>query len=148
MFITLQFWRLTLSVVCALLIASCAHRTTSNQTGDQVVDRPITSGLTSDEPTESPDPGQFPIYDTPPVLLSTFEPDLPSYVRCQKDDCLVTVLCVVDKKGSVISARVSESTTLEVFEKAAVEASYRFRFEPAHHQGKAVKSRVEIPFEF
>jgi len=148
MSIILQFCRLTFSVACALLITSCANTTTSRHPGDQIGDHQITPGLTDNEPAESLESNQFPPYDTPPVLLSTFEPDLPSYVRCQKDDCQVTVLCVVNAKGNVVSARVSDSTTLEAFENAAVEASYQFRFEPAHYQGKAVQCMVKIPFEF
>ncbi len=88
------------------------------------------------------------VYDTPPVLIRSYIPDVPSYIECRKDSCRVLLICEIDETGRVTEATVSESTTMEIFEQAAIAAAVKFTFEPARVNDKPVKSRVGIPFEF
>ena len=89
-----------------------------------------------------------PTWDTPPVLIRSYDPDVPSYIKCRKDDCRVLLICEVDETGRVIKATVSESTAMEIFEQAAIAAAVKFTFKPARARNKPVKSLVGIPFVF
>lgn len=58
-----------------------------------------------------------------------------------------TVLFVVDESGDVVDARVHESSN-PAFEKPALEAVRRWRFQPAVRDGKPVRFRMRTPLTF
>jgi periplasmic protein TonB len=85
--------------------------------------------------------------DEKPVPLKTFAPQYPDSQRAEKTTGIVSVVCIVDESGKVISAIVSKSSHVD-FEKPALDAVLKWKFKPALVGGKPVKVRFTIPFHF
>lgn len=79
-------------------------------------------------------------------VLYQESPKMTSTLR-RKAPATVVVLFIVDKRGRVSNATVQSSSD-PAFERAALEAVKRWRFEPAQSQGKPTESRMRIPITF
>jgi protein TonB len=85
--------------------------------------------------------------DQNPTPLKTPEPKYPTALRREGVSGIVSVTCVIDENGKVISAKATKSTRSE-FEQPALDAIHNWVFKPALKDGKPVKVRVTIPFRF
>ena len=59
----------------------------------------------------------------------------------------VTIIFVVDKQGRVENATVQKSTD-SIFDRAALSAIQRWKFEPGKRNGEAVRFRMRVPITF
>ena len=91
--------------------------------------------------------GVYTKVDQNPTPLKTPEPKYPVSLKREGVAGLVSVTCVIDEKGKVISAKATKSTRTE-FEQPALDAIHNWVFKPATKDGKPVKVRVTIPFRF
>ena len=85
--------------------------------------------------------------DQNPTPIKTPEPKYPTALKREGVSGIVSVTCVIDENGKVISAKAAKSTRVD-FEKPALEAIQNWTFKPATKDGKPVKVRVTIPFRF
>lgn len=90
---------------------------------------------------------EFLPFDTMPVPIHIEKPAYPDLARRADLEGFVEVMIKIDEKGRVVQARVVKSTA-EVFNEAAIEAAYKFRFKPALQRDIAVPCRIVIPFDF
>lgn len=86
--------------------------------------------------------------DTPPRPVMQPPPLYPAAARQAGIEGAVEMTFVVTVEGRVENVRVVTSQPGSVFVAAAREAVERWRFEPAHRQGKPVAVRVRVPLEF
>jgi protein TonB len=91
--------------------------------------------------------GVYTKVDQNPTPLKTPEPKYPQALKREGVAGIVSVTCVIDEKGKVVSARATKSTRTE-FEQPALDAIQNWVFKPAVKDGKPVKVRVTIPFRF
>ena len=91
--------------------------------------------------------GVYTKVDQNPTPLKTPEPKYPVSLRREGVAGIVSVTCVIDENGKVISAKATKSTRVE-FEQPALDAIHNWVFKPAVKDGKPVKVRVTIPFRF
>ena len=91
--------------------------------------------------------GVYAKVDQNPIPLKTPEPKYPTSLNREGISGIVSVSCVIDEKGKVISAKATKSTRAE-FEQPALDAVQNWVFKPAMKDGKPVKVRVTIPFRF
>jgi protein TonB len=78
------------------------------------------------------------IYQPSPVLNSKLRRKAPGKVN---------IIFIVDERGRVVEPRVRNSTD-PVFEKPAISAVKRWKFEPGKRSGKAVRFRMLVPITF
>jgi periplasmic protein TonB len=75
----------------------------------------------------------------------------PSPVRSQKlrrkGPAKVNIIFIVDERGRVVEPRIRNSTD-PIFEKSALTAVKRWRFEPGKRNGKPVRFRMLVPITF
>ena len=81
--------------------------------------------------------------DTPPVAIKRVQPSL-TY-RMEQTGGNATMSCVIDRDGVPQNLRVDKQTDAELG-KRCLEAAAQWRFKPGMIQGKAVKTRVSVPF--
>jgi len=91
--------------------------------------------------------GVYTKVDQNPTPLKTPEPKYPPSLRREGVSGIVSVTCIIDENGKVISAQATKSTRTE-FEQPALDAIQNWVFKPAVKDGKPVKVRVTIPFRF
>jgi TonB family protein len=84
---------------------------------------------------------------TPPVLRSRIEATYPPDALRDRLDATVGLEIVVDDEGHVGAARVIAPAG-HGFDEAALEAVRRFTFEPARKNGAAIRSTVQLAYEF
>lgn len=85
--------------------------------------------------------------DQKPRALSQSPPNYPSDMRGKKLEGVVTVIFVVDPAGRVAEPRV-ESSSNQAFERPALEAVRRWKFEPGLKGGQRVACKMRIPIRF
>ena len=115
-----------------------------------------TIGITDFNPFAPPEipqavtstPEDFVAFDSPPVLVHAEPPEYPDLARQAEADGTVTVVVTIDVTGRVINARVHDSDTIEALEQAAINAAYKFLFEPAKQRDVPVPCQILVPFEF
>ena len=80
---------------------------------------------------------------------ATFQtaPLYPAEMRGKKVEGVVAVLFVVDAAGKVVNPRVEKSTAA-AFEKPALEAVRKWKFEPAIKAGQRVACKMRVPIRF
>jgi protein TonB len=91
--------------------------------------------------------GVYTKVDHNPTPVKTPEPKYPMSLKREGINGIVSVTCVIDETGKVISAKATKSTRSD-FEKPALDAIQNWVFKPAMKDGKPVKVRVTIPFRF
>lgn len=86
-------------------------------------------------------------WDVQPAIRSSVMPSLPEQFHNPEFKGMVSVDLVLNAAGQVIYAKAKKSTHAEL-EGPAVEAAKTWVFTPAEVGGKAVKSKLRIPFKF
>jgi TonB family protein len=84
---------------------------------------------------------------TPPVLRSRVDATYPPDALRDRVSASVGLEVVVDENGHVTSARVTRGVG-HGFDEAALDAVRRFTFEPARRGGAAIRSTVQLSYEF
>jgi TonB family protein len=82
---------------------------------------------------------------SPPRVVETVEPVFPEGAGA--DTAHVVLALVVDETGTVVESKVLESGG-EAFDRAALEAANKLRFEPARRGDQAVAARIPFTFDF
>ncbi|GAB3347799.1 TonB family protein [Lysobacter tyrosinilyticus] len=75
-------------------------------------------------------------------------PAYPAEALAKKQDGKVVLLVDMDATGTVTGVKVERSEPAGVFDAAAVEAAWKWRFKPEQETGKAVAGRVRVPVTF
>jgi len=86
--------------------------------------------------------------DVYPRALSSIRPAYPERAAAQGIGGAVTVLVMVDERGSVEEASAQQAAPEGYFEAAAVAALRTIRFEPARKDGRSVRSRILVRVSF
>ncbi len=84
---------------------------------------------------------------TPPALKSRIEAPYPPEALKARAEGTVGIEVDIDENGSVVGARVIGPAG-RGFDEAALAAVRQFKFEPAMQSGKAIRSTVQISYEF
>jgi protein TonB len=82
-----------------------------------------------------------------PEAVSQVPPAYPPELRKARIEGSVTLVFILSEEGRVEEPRVENSTRPE-FEKPALDAIKRWRFQPGMKDGKAVRSYIRIPMRF
>jgi protein TonB len=90
----------------------------------------------------------FAVFDKEPVPTHFETPAYPELAREAGIEGIVHVKVVIDVEGRVVDAAVFFSDVTPSMERAALDAAYRCRFEPARQGNLAVQVSIIIPFEF
>jgi periplasmic protein TonB len=85
--------------------------------------------------------------DKRPVPISQVSPAYPSALKKAKIPGSVTLVFLLNEEGRVEDARVENSTRPE-FEKPALDAVRRWRFQPGMKDGKPVRTYIRVPIRF
>lgn len=85
--------------------------------------------------------------DKQPTVISQVSPNYPRDLLRGKVEGSVVLVFIVDENGKVADPRVENSSRPE-FEKPALEAVRRWRFQPGSKDGVAVKSFMRLPMAF
>jgi protein TonB len=85
--------------------------------------------------------------DQKPRAVFQTAPNYPSDMRGKKLEGVVTLIFVVDAEGRVSGPRV-ESSSNQAFERPALEAVRRWKFEPGLKGGQRVACRMRVPIRF
>jgi TonB family protein len=115
-----------------------------------------TIGITDFNPFEPPSipqasssaPEEFVAFDSPPEVVYSEAPEYPEMAQESEASGTVWVIVVINEEGKVVSAEISESDAAPALEEAAIEAAYKFLFNPAKQRDRAVRCRIMIPFDF
>lgn len=85
--------------------------------------------------------------DQKPRPIFQGAPSYPAALRGKKTEGLVTIIFVVDPAGKVTGPRIERSSH-PAFEKPALDAVKRWRFEPAMRGGQRVACKMRAPIRF
>jgi len=85
--------------------------------------------------------------DQIPRPITQVAPKYPHELKRQGVNGRVILVFIVDDQGNVRNVRVETSTHRE-FEKPAVDAVEKWKFQPGERQGKKVKTRMRLPLAF
>ena len=100
---------------------------------------------------ERDDSGDVPILVTgavlPPVLLHRVEPQYTESARHVRFQGMAIVRAVIDKAGRVVDVKIRKPLPLGL-NKMAVDAVFRWRFQPATLYGRPVKTCYSLPVVF
>lgn len=115
-----------------------------------------TIGITDFNPFEPPSvphantsaPEEFVAYDSPPEVVYSEAPEYPEMAQESEASGTVWVIVVISEEGKVISAEIHKSDAAPALEEAAIEAAFKFLFNPAKQRDRAVRCRIMIPFDF
>jgi len=86
-------------------------------------------------------------WDKQPIIVSNKMPQLPNQFRDQKFSGQANVELILDESGNVLSASV-KSASHDALKAPTIEATKAWKFQPAMVNGKPVKSRLRVPFNF
>lgn len=115
--------------------------------GNTVATVPDNIKLSDDDAKSLPIPIEEYLISAPPQLLETFKPQYPKTARDLGIEGAVRVEILIDREGSVRSARVIEGLGHGT-EEAALEAARRLRFKPAEANGRAVAVKIQFIINF
>ncbi len=85
--------------------------------------------------------------DQKPRAVFQGAPLFPSSMRGKKVDGMVTLIFVVDATGKVVNPRVEKSSH-PAFDKPALDAVKKWKFEPAVKGGQRVSCKMRVPIRF
>jgi len=85
--------------------------------------------------------------DQKPRAIYQPAPTYPASLRSRKIDGVVTVLFVVDSNGRVTNAKVEKSSD-PAFDKPALDAVRKWKFDPAMKEGRKVSAKMRAPIRF
>jgi TonB family protein len=83
-----------------------------------------------------------------PKPINTPMPVYPEMVRSAGIEGTAVVEALLDLDGSVMDARILKSSTNQMLDAAAIEASLRAKFTPAKQRDKPVRVWISIPYRF
>lgn len=86
-------------------------------------------------------------WDKRPIIVSNKMPQLPSQFRDQRFSGQANVELILDESGNVLAASVKSSSHDEL-KAPTIEATKAWKFQPAMIDGKPVKSKLRVPFNF
>jgi protein TonB len=86
--------------------------------------------------------------DKRPEPMRRVDPKLPRRIVAKQLEGKVVVKALIDKEGRVERARIKSAEPKGVFESHVLEAVKQWQFQPASYEGKAVKTWIELPFNF
>lgn len=86
--------------------------------------------------------------DRKPHVVSKVRPVYPYRARQKGISGKVVLKFIVNKNGTVTNVSVVKAEPQGVFEKIAVAAIKKWKFEPGYYQGKAVNTWVSLPIRF
>ncbi len=86
--------------------------------------------------------------EKPPQILKQIQPVYPELARKAGQEGVVLVEVVIGTNGQVDTAYVVQSRPKGVFDDAALQAAYQWKFSPAYQRDKPVRVRMQIPFRF
>ena len=89
----------------------------------------------------------FTKWDAQPVLKTKTLPQLPEQLRSTAFSGTASIELIVDERGKVIHASVSKSSHPDL-EAPSIEATKSWKFQPAKVDGRSVKSKLRVPFNF
>ncbi len=96
-----------------------------------------------------PQPDEFVVVDTMPVLVKLVEPEYPEVAILTRVEGAVWVQALVDSDGSVKTAKVLKHSDTKVgFEEAAVVAAYECKYRPALQNNRPVPVWVAYKVQF
>jgi len=95
-----------------------------------------TSVMTADSVDERPQP------------VRRADPELPRRIVDEQIEGRVVVRALVDALGRVSEVEIIEANPPDTFEPHVLEAVEQWEFQPASYEGEAVKTWIELPFEF
>lgn len=90
----------------------------------------------------------FSAFDTPPEPVKTVAPNYPESMKRVGTTGTSHVEVTIDAGGEVVAARIIKSTAGEYLDVEAIKAAKKWLFKPAKANGKPVKAKIVIPFEF
>lgn len=107
----------------------------------------VSACLAADPATEPPKTDVPPKPDVPPKAIKQVPPDYPFGLRYAGVTGKVTLDFIVDTKGNVTEVHVARSNN-PYFERPAIDAVMKWKFEPAQKNGRPVnaRARIDIPF--
>ncbi|MEO8036491.1 MAG: energy transducer TonB, partial [Acidobacteriota bacterium] len=82
-----------------------------------------------------------------PVVIHRVQPEFPEIARRAHKGGVVRVLCIIDKTGAVVNARVV-SSTFAAFDQPALDAVQQWRFVPGSLRGHSVDTFFELTVTF
>lgn len=85
--------------------------------------------------------------ESPPAVVRRAAPVYPQELRAKGVQGTALVDARIDSMGRVVSVELVKATRPE-FGERALEAARAWSFQPAMAQGKAIGSRVRLPFDF
>jgi len=85
--------------------------------------------------------------DQKPRAVYQPAPVYPAALRSRKIDGVVTVIFIVDANGKVANAKVEKSSD-PAFDKPALDAVRKWKFEPAMKEGRKVSAKMRAPIRF
>jgi len=85
--------------------------------------------------------------DQKPRAVYQPAPTYPASLRSRKIDGVVTILFVVDSNGRVTNAKVEKSSD-PAFDKPALDAVRKWKFDPAIKEGRKVSAKMRAPIRF
>lgn len=85
--------------------------------------------------------------DQKPRAVFQAAPNYPANMRGRKVEGVVTVIFIVDADGRVANPRIERSSD-SAFEKPALEAVRKWKFEPAVKGGQRVACKMRVPIRF
>ncbi len=100
------------------------------------------------DPNEIPDPGTFIAFETGPKLISAPAPEYPNIAKAAGIEGRVLLQIFVGKNGKSKKVLVLKSEVTEDCDKAAVEAGWNFKFEPAMQRDRPIGVWVSMPVVF
>jgi protein TonB len=86
--------------------------------------------------------------DERPEPVRRVDPELPRRIVEKQIEGRVVVKALVDAEGDVRDVRIVSSKPEGVFDPHVRQAVEQWRFRPARYEGKAVKTWIELPFDF
>ena len=86
-------------------------------------------------------------WDSQPVLQDKTLPRLPDQLRSTTFSGTASIELIVDERGKVIHASVNRSSHPDL-EAPSIEATKSWKFQPAKVDGRSVKSKLRVPFNF
>ncbi len=82
-----------------------------------------------------------------PSIVHSVQPIYPDIARKKRIKGMVVVNIVIDETGKVIDAKVVKSTD-SVLEHSAINAAMQFQFKPSYLNGKPVKVKIPLKFNY
>jgi len=104
----------------------------------------MATSISAAEPKQTTTDG---LQDEPVKLLKAVKPEYPFKMQKAGLIGLVRIECIVDKEGRVINPIVVESNN-PWFERPAIEAILKWKFQPGRKNGRVVNVRISQPISF